>query len=249
MRKGMKVLLLVLVTMVIALGATTAPELLADSEFFWVDTVEVEGQRYLTAGEVEAMLALTPSTSVWSDLEVLASRVRRHALVEDARVERGLPGTLRVRITEREPVALLGTPILVPVDRDGRALPIDPTRYRLDLPLLEPFRAPWDAGVELTPSQIRLLSREVDRLAEVDPGLLATASELAVDSWGDVLMHLGDPRVTMRYRPPVSGARLREGLRVLEDALERSAEGPPHVVDLRYEDQVVIRFDTPNGSR
>lgn len=249
MHKGTQVLLLVVVTMVIALGATTVPELVVESEFFRVESVEVEGQRYLTAGEVEVMLRLAPSTSVWSDLDVLAGRVRRHALVEDARVERDFPGTLRVRVTEREPVALLGTPVLVPVDRDGRVLPIDPTRYRLDLPLLEPFRDPWDAGVELTPSQIRLLSREVDRLAELDPGLLAIASQLAVDAWGDVLMHLGEPRVTMRYRPPASGVRLREGLRVLEDALERRAEAPPQVVDLRYEDQVVIRFDTPNGSR
>lgn len=248
MRKGMGVLLLFVVTMVMVLLVPQVPEFLAESDFFRVEEIRLEGERYLGEAEVERLLAIGSTSSVWDDLDALASRVRRHALVEDARVRRRLPGTLVVEIQERIPVALLATPALVPVDRDGRILPIDPAHARLDLPLLERYREPWSEGVEPTPRQTRTLAQEAARLAEADPGFLAGVSELAVDSGGDVLIRLADPRVTLRYRPPARTARIRQGLRVLEDAVDRDGQRVPVTVDLRYRDQVVVRFPSSTGA-
>ncbi len=249
MGRGVGVLLLFVVTIGIILVVPRTSGALAESDFFRVEEIRLEGHRYLDQEEVERMLGVGPASSVWDDLDVLSSRLRRHALVEDAQLRRRLPGTLVVQVDERTPVALLATPALVPVDRDGRVLPIDPAQHRLDLPLLEPYRDPWEEGVELTPRQTRILAREAAHLAEADPGFLAGVSELAVDPRGDVLIRLADPRVTLRYRPPAATARLRQALRVLEDALERDRQRTPGTVDLRYRDQVVVRFPSSNGAR
>lgn len=240
--RGVGVLVLVALTMVGAVVVPRAPEALAEVEMFRVKRIQLEGARYLTLEEVREKMAVPDEASVWDDVEPMEARVRALELVREARVRRRLPSTLLVEISEREPVAFLPTPVVRPVDREGRLLPVDPARHRLDLPILLPrVDAPEGAG-ELTPSQIRLLAGEVERLGETEPGTLASVSEVAADAAGDVLIRLTDPAVTLRYRPPLSPGRLREALRVLDDSRERRPDRPPFVVDLRYDDQVVVRL-------
>lgn len=245
-RRGMGVFVLVALTMVLAILLTRAPEALADVEVFRVKNVELEGARFLTLEQVEELLDVSPEASVWDDLEPLARKVRAHGLVREARVRRRLPSTLLVQVAEREPAALLPTPVLTPVDEHGRVLPIDPARFRVDLPIVQPVREPWTDGGSLAPGEIRLLAGEAARLAGTDPGLLGSVSELAIDSEGDILLRLSDPEVALHYRPPVTAARLREGLRVMAHAAGRRPGTQPRVVDLRFEDQVVVRFSHPN---
>lgn len=240
MRRGTGLLVLVSATAVAAAGVTHLPDALAETELFRVSQVWVEGNRYLTEAEVLETAALPPDASIWSDLEPPASRLRAHALVEEVRIRRRPPGTLRVEIVEREPVALLPAPTLTPVDREGRTLPLAPERHPLDLPLVQP--AAEDGSRPLTSAEVRLLARELERLGELDPLVLASVSEAALGAWGDVHLRLGDPRVTLRYHPPLGAARLREGIVVLADALERDPERRPEAVDLRFADQVVVAF-------
>jgi hypothetical protein len=248
MHRGVGVVLLVGGTMVVAVAGSRAPEALAGAGLFHVRAVELEGARFLEAEELARLMAIPPDGSVWDDTEPLLERVRTHPLVREARIRRRLPATLVVEVVEREPVAFLPMPVLTPVDRDGRLLPVDPAAHRLDLPILQPVREPWREGATLTPAEVRVLAGEVGRLAEMEPGTLASVSELAADAGGDVLVRLADPDVTLRYRPPLAPGRLREGLRVLSDALERRPGQIPEVVDLRYDDQVVVRFRHPNRS-
>jgi cell division protein FtsQ len=245
-RRGVGVLVLVVGTMVIVTSMSRVPEALAGVELFRVKKVELEGARFLTLDEVKELLDVTAEASVWDDLEPLGLRVRRHGLVAEADVRRRLPGTLVVRVREREPVALLPTPVLSPVDREGRVLPIDPARHRLDLPVVHPLREVQREEEPLRRSEIRLLAGEVATLAQTDPGLLGSVSELAVDSGGDIALRMTDPDVTLHYRPPLRAGHIREGLRVLSDAAQRHPDRTPRVVDLRYADQVVVRFQPLN---
>lgn len=246
--RGVGVVLLVGATMLVAVAGSRIPEALAGVELFHVRTVEVEGTRFLDPDEVTRVMSLPSGRSIWDDPEPLLERLRGHVLVHDVRIRRRLPATLVVEVVERKPVALLPTPVLTPVDGEGRLLPVDPGDHRLDLPILQPVREPWREGVTLTPAEVRTLAGEVERLATTEPGTLANVSELAADGWGDVLLRLADPGVTLHYSPPLAPGRLREGLRVLSDALDRRPGEIPEVVDLRYDDQVVVRFRHPNRS-
>ncbi len=252
MRRGTGVLALVGMTMVTALAITRGPEAVTEVEFFRVQDIRIQGERFLTREQVEELMALEPDASIWDDPGPVAQRVRRHALVQDVEIRRRPPATLLVQVTERSPVALLPTPALVPVDREGRQLPVDLTRHRLDLPLLEPRAvAPTDpgaGGTELTPGEVRTLAGEAHRIARTDPGFLSLVSQFAADPWGGVLIRLEEPRVTLHYRPEASTHRLREGLRALADAAQRRPGQTVTLVDLRYDDQVVVRFATSNGS-
>ncbi len=241
MRRIGLVLVLALVSGGSVAGFTYLPPALQEMELFRVDRVEIQGLRYLAQSEVREALALSPAASVWDDRGPMELRLAGLPLVRAVRIRRRLPGTLVVEVTEREPVAMVPTPTIEPVDAEGRVLPIDPVRHGLDLPIL---RAHHGGGVSGPPSaeQLRGLADAVDRLAAMDPALARAVSEVAYDPRGDVLIRLADPEVDLRTRSPLGLQRIEEGLRVLSDAMSRRPDELPTAVDLRFADQVVVAY-------
>ena len=223
-----------------------APEALAKMEVFRVTEVRVEGNRFLDRSELDAVLNLSSSASVWDDLGILETRLRAHLLVEDVSVGRRFPGTLILKVVERAPVALAPNPTLEPVDASGRFLPIDPARHRLDLPIITVGDR---EGLEtLSAAERNLVAGEIARMAQGDPEFLARISEVTLEPRGDLRAEIYDPPMTMLFRPDLPSRRIHEGLRVLGDALIRFQEAGIADLDLRYEDQVLVRLSRAEGN-
>src|SRR5690606_15562586 len=91
-----------------ALSALVAqsPRLLRRLEYFAVDQVEVTGTRYLAPEAALSISGIAAPANVFDDPEPWRQALLAHPLVADARIERRLPGTIILRITETEPVAL-----------------------------------------------------------------------------------------------------------------------------------------------
>jgi len=209
-------------------------------EAFRVTEVKVTGLKYVAHDDVVRMLRLTPEASVWGDTDEWARRLEEHPMLEHVRVERRMPGTLVVHVTERRPVALVPMPTLEPVDALGRRLPVDPAVHRLDLPVLlidgRPAR-----GARLLPSHGRALAAEVGRLQEADTTFLQMVSDVTWRGSHTVVARWTDPDVDFLLEPGASARRVREGLAALADALGREPGRTPKEIDLRYADQVVVR--------
>ena len=136
---------------------------------------------------------------------------------------------------DRAPVGLVASPVVVAVDGHGDVMPIDPVDPVLDLPVLR----------VLTPRAeslwgLRVLARDVGRMAEMAPEVFAVLSEARVGD-REVALLLGDSGIRVRYVPPITEMRLREGIVALNDAVERLGEGRAREIDLRFDDQVVVR--------
>src|SRR5690625_1917167 len=114
-----------------------APSWLRTMEAFAVERVQVEGTRYLAPHEALERSGISTGSNVFDDPAPWRAALLEHPLVAEVRIERRLPSTLVVTITEVEPVVLAPAPRLRPADRTGRVLPIDPSRASLDLPLLD----------------------------------------------------------------------------------------------------------------
>ena len=242
MRKLLRVTLWGLLAGGVALAADWLPDALAELEFFRARDYRVSGTRLLQEQQVLATAAISPLASVFDDLTSVELRLERHPLIRHARVTVELPGTLVITIEERTPVGFVAGPVLEPVDRDGQVLPLDPVEHRLDLPIL--IRA--GGGGALSPTQLRVLAMEADRLAADDPTFLAAVSEMAIDDRGDATAVVsGD--LLLRFRPPLSHRRLRDGLTVAEDAILRRPDRRAAVLDLRFEDQVVVGYTEPHA--
>jgi hypothetical protein len=233
----------------VALGGVVSrvPEALSEVESFRVTEVRLRGARFLSQEEAERVLALSSGASVWDDKKPLEARVREHPLVKDVTIHRRFPNALLLKVEERQPVALFANPLLEPVDETGRLLPIDPAYHKLDLPIIAGAGA--GGSESLSPSDLRLLAGEIVRLAEGDPEIHALVSDYTLYPGGDVRVRLSEPPVTLSFRPGLPTGRIQEGLRVLKDAEEQERFRGAQVahVDLRWENQVVVRFGRARG--
>lgn len=222
--------------LLVAAGVVAVPRLLPELPGFEVRRVEVVGATLLAAEEVVRSAGIVAGQSIWDDAAVWEQALEGHAVVEDATVGRRLPGTLRVQLREKRPVALVSGDVLLPVTSAGERLPVDPTRTAPDLPIARGM----PGGAEVP---VALLS-EVERLARVDPELMAEVSEVeARDSMGTTLL-LRHREGEIVLPAGITADRLVELRAVLADVEARAGEEvalTPHV-DLRYADQIVVRL-------
>ncbi|MCE2900216.1 MAG: cell division protein FtsQ/DivIB [Gemmatimonas sp.] len=202
-----------------------APRLLSQLAFFHVRRVWIEGARYTRTSELLTLLAVDTLQSVWQDLEPLARRAGSHPLAANVVVERKLPGTLLVRLVEREPVALVqqaGHPLL-PMDAAGHQLPIDPARVPLDLPVAT------SADSVLLHLLGGLKQTAPTLYARVTQAHRAGPDELRLVLESLVVRTAGDVTVTrLKDILPVEADLARNRLRAVE-------------LDLRFRDQVIAR--------
>ena len=201
-----------------------APYALRHVKFFRVREVELVGLRNLAPDAVLTALRLDSTASAFDDLSGPAERVRRLHGVSDAKVQRRLPGALRVVVREVQPAALVPGPRgMVVVDAGGRALPFDPTRAGLDLPIA----ATPDSGV------VGVLAL----MQSVEPALFEEVTAARGYGRGDVLVEWGARRVLLRRDAGPEVIRA-----VVLVAQDLAARGRPYVeLDARYAGQVVVR--------
>lgn len=228
----------------IAAGALAAPVwgemALREVSWFSVQRVEISGTRFLAPHEVLTSSGIRRGQNVWNDASSWESALREHPVIAEARVTRRLPGTLRVRIEEKRPVAYLDSGALQPVSSAGEILPIDPTRVPVDLPILRGPQTPTDSIA------LRMLA-ETDRLSRLDPALFADVSEIrSRDAAGTIVLR---HRLAEIILPMGLGAMDLRQLRAVLHDMERRLDGGDRIphrglprVDLRYRDQIVVRL-------
>jgi cell division protein FtsQ len=228
----------VLAIMIGVVGASPwwLPRALSRLAHFRVRRVEIDGARYAPPSELLARLHVDTSWSVWADLRPLAQRVERHPLVARARVERHLPGTLRVVVTERAPVAMTPTRDGVAVlAADGRALPIDPSRVGgVDVPVVS---APDTAVLRV----LDALRRDAPAMfARISEARRVSRDELRLLVTPDAHATAGQAPFVVRVAPDVALNRFAELLPVETDLARRRVRVAE--IDLRYRDQVIARL-------
>jgi cell division septal protein FtsQ len=202
------------------------PRALARVPFFRVRQIDLVGVKYLAPDALIAALRLPAGANVFGDARLLADRVKGVNGVADASVLRRLPGTLEVLVSEVEPAAFVPATRggrLVAVDAAGRALPFDPERTGLDLPVV----ATADSGVVAVLAMVQA----------VDPALFQRIIGARSSKRGDVLLELGAHRVLLRR--DAGPAVIRAVALVGQDLAATGREYAE--LDARFAGQVVVR--------
>ena len=158
------------------------------------------------------------------------------------RVGRSYPGTIRIAVMERKPIAYLSLESLYCVDREGVLLPVVGPRGP-DLPVitgLEQTRRP-QLGGKVEAAEVHVGTWIVKRLHDSSYPLEDVISEVHFSATGDVdligvgggaVVHLGNRDYGRRIAALagfLSRAPMREGLAGYQ------------YIDLRYKNQVVVR--------
>jgi cell division protein FtsQ len=199
--------------------------LMRELTFFRVRQVAVVGVKYLDPAVVVARLRVDTFASLWDNADKWARRVQGHPQVAAVEIERRLPGTLIVHVTENVPVALVPhADGLRPVDAAGRRLPVDPASVPMDLPIVSLHDgAVWPM---------------LDSLRRAQPALYAKLSDVRRD--GSRELRFAVAGVPIRALTGIGARRIAEIVPVAEDLAHRRARVAE--LDLRFRDQVIARI-------
>jgi cell division protein FtsQ len=239
------------VAAIIALIAFVGYRAAASASFFQVRTVETRGASRASVDDIKnAVRRDVSETGVWrADLQQLSSHLERLPWVRTAVVTRVLPDGIRVRITEREPKAVVRTSAgrFMWVDDDavylGEMSPTD------QMPAF--FLRGWNEDNSNTAQ-----SENRDRVRKFlelqrdwsGQGISERVSEVNLLDLRDVRVQLAndDSQIEVRLGGQDQSARLGKALSVL-DAQRQTARGPLiSYIDLTQGKRAIVGLVTGN---
>jgi cell division protein FtsQ len=239
------------VAAIIALIAFVGYRAAASASFFQVRTVETRGASRASVDDIKnAVRRDVSETGVWrADLQQLSSHLERLPWVRTAVVTRVLPDGIRVRITEREPKAVVRTSAgrFMWVDDDavylGEMSPTD------QMPAF--FLRGWNednsntAQAENRDRVRKFLELQRDWSGQ---GISERVSEVNLLDLRDVRVQLAndDSQIEVRLGGQDQSARLGKALSVL-DAQRQTARGPLiSYIDLTQGKRAIVGLVTGN---
>ncbi len=217
----------------------------SSTSFFQARSINIDGTRRASPEELRAIVrrAALP-TGVWrADLERISAELQAQAWVRNAVVSRVLPSGLRVRVTEREPRAVVRTSggRLVWVDADGVMVgTISSTDQTPPF-----FMRGWDEEKgELARKENReRVTKYLELVREWgDAGLANRVSEINLGDLRDVRVQLAgdDSQIEVRLGREDLSKRFKQALSVLDE--QRQTPRGPYVtyLDLTQGTRAVI---------
>ncbi|HEX5884651.1 MAG TPA: FtsQ-type POTRA domain-containing protein [Pyrinomonadaceae bacterium] len=223
----------------------------ASASFFQIRRIETKGTARASIDEIQAVVRRdVGQTGVWrADLQELSNHLERLPWVRTAVVSRVLPDGIRVRITEREPKAVVRTSAgrFIWVDDDavylGEMSPTD------QMPAF--FLRGWNeddsaaAQAENRDRVARFLELQRDWGTQ---GLSERVSEVNLLDLRDVRVQLAgdDSQIEVRLGSQDQSARLSKALTVL-DAQRQTSRGPLiSYIDLTQGKRAIVGLVTGN---
>lgn len=211
---------------IVGVGLAGTPRLLSNFEFFEIRQVEVVGLRYLTPDRILDAARVDEAGNLLRGLGEVEDRIRSVPGVANVRLDRKLPGTLRIAIVELVPVAfVIGQEVLIPVDEHAQPLPYDPTASPMDLPILPQGD-----------SALTMVLAEVRRAA---PALFDMVDDASRGVTGGVVLTIGDRRLIL---PEAATAAIVQSVVAVQRRILES-EGDFEELDARYDGLIISRGD------
>ena len=245
--KALKAVLAILVLVTLIIGYRVA----ASASFFQVRAIDVTGTTRSSAEEIEGLTRRAIARSgVWrADLNAISDELSKLPGVRRAVVSRVLPDGLRIRITERAPVAVVRTAAghFVWVDDDGVALGEMKPADRMPAFFIRGWNE--DGTEDARRDNIERVKKYQDVQREWDAaGLSERVSEVTLVDVRDVRAQLAgnDSQIEVRLGAEDLGRRLKIALDAL-DMYKQSARGSSITYVEVQKDRVV--FGSSSGSK
>ena len=202
------------------------PLVLRPLDFFHVRRVVVRGVRYLDGRALVRQMQIDTTVSIWDALGPYSARIASHRQIRSVRLSRRLPSTVIVTVEEITPIALAPSQGggLRAYDEDAHALPLDPTRVDVDLPILS----------RADTSLLRLLGD----LKRTDPAMYARVSEVERTGRDEAIVFLSS--LPVRVRSTIPADRFAEVRAVEEDLVRRRVKYVE--LDLRFSERVIVKL-------
>src|SRR5262245_21886024 len=230
----------------ITFAAAVAPHLMRHMSVFNLHRVEVTGTRYLRADEALRASGINGASNLFHDLSPWRAALEKHPLIDSVRIERVFPNTIRLRISEAKPIALIAAAELRVVTAEGELLPVDPTEIDLDLPVITTNIKQQQGRV----SETRILEMlgALSRVLKAEPVMFGWISDAEPVPHG-VRVRLRSPAGAEALIPmSAEPAQLYKLRLALADLSARRDIGRMVRIDARFRDQIVVTLTSTAAS-
>jgi cell division protein FtsQ len=215
-----------------------------------VQRVTVEGNRIVETAEIMQLVRIQKNTQLQDiDLTAVRKDILSHHFIKDAVVERDLPATLKITITERLPLAIVNSAEILYLDEEGVVLPHSISKQLFDLPVLSgisPEIALAPGGTINNPDvhealQILATSKLVSK------ELYHLISEVRLRSGGDIVLYAAEWGVPIIFGRGDIANKLVRLEAFWNNIVREKGSQRLQYVDLRFDDQVVVRWNQKEG--
>ncbi len=263
MMLGLAVVLIVLGTTTgLVMGSLALSRWTKTSPAFDLNTIDVAGNVTVDKAEIIAISGLERERNIWSaDLVESERRLMLDRRFERVALNRRLPGTVVVRVEERQPIAFVQLDRLYGVTGRNELIPLSPGKGLPDLPVItvdgSGRRSAWSD--RSAPGAADSRDRDFETLREemlanpaigralylmralraMSPGMYNELSEIHVSSPNDPIAYMVEGGLAIRFGTGHYPRKI-EMLKRTVERLEADAIRT-RLIDLRFKDQVIVR--------
>lgn len=209
-------------------------------EMFLLKKIKIEGNRFLSKEDILQLVQVDSSKNLFDfDLVQISRQVARHPLIQEASVSRGLPSSLIVQVTEKEPLALLKASELTPIAADGQPLTAFKPDMLFDYPILTELAPEEETAAGPSPFQRVLAFLRYTK--EHHFALYSQISEISYSSDLGIYFYLCKgtvPVVVGKDEPEHKCAKLLKAMPRIE---AEEALSKIQYFDLRFENRVIVK--------
>ena len=215
-----------------------------------VRRVAVEGNRIVETPEILQLVKIAKDAQLHEvDLMAVRKNVLSHYFIKDAVVERDLPATIKITIKERSPLAIVNAQEVLYLDEDGVVLPHSISKALFDLPILSgvPGTMTLKPGMTLKNADVQEALEILATSKLLGKELYYMISEVRLRDGGDIVLYAaewGVPIIMGKVNIPNKLVRLET---FWSEVVRQQGSERLQYVDLRFDDQIVVRWNQKKG--
>ena len=211
-----------------------------------ISEVTVEGNSVVTTGEVLALAGIDRKQKLFSvDLFAARKRLEANPFIQSASVNREVPGRIHISVAERQPVAALVLDQLVYLDGEGFILPAARSEHLFDLPVITGIARNKDLvpGHQTFNADVRDALEILSVSQHYDDELYRKISEVHVEHGKDIMLYTAEYGVPIIFGRGDAATKLVKFEAFWDEFVMHYGASELQYVDLRYDDQVVVRWN------
>jgi len=244
--RALRVSVLSFSVVLVVVGVALSARVILDSGYFNVTEVRVEYASRVNAEEIVDLSDIQYGASIFSlDLGMIGRKIEENPWIAEAEVLRVFPSEVLIRVTEREPVAIINLDYLYYIDKQGEVFKVLSGGDKLDYPVVTGITRDEVVDASGIPLSLRCVLGMLGELKRSEIFTLDDVSEIHSDPNDGITLYTMERGVPVHFGKGALRAKL-DNLEQIYAELEQRLHGLKYI-DLNVEDRVIVRLGSRAG--
>ncbi len=215
------------------------------NDAFELKAVKIQGNRFVSKEEIFEFAGIDFSNDIFEvNTGAIEKRILKHRMIEKVSVTRFLPSALKIKVRERNLLAVISGSEISAVDVSGKIFSRFPIGSIYDLPAITGFHFHTDSSGKRSPDHPELVQQAINILTEVkshDLVIYHELSDLHYSQHHGFIFYLKKNNIPVIFGLDNYSQKLQYFLRIYHHLADKNELKETRLIDLRFKDQVVVK--------